>query len=467
MAASVQLTHGCGDGLIGGSPDGESRIRSANENQYRTQPLRFATIRAMSSLTEPQAKAYITKLLTAMSKAGGSDLFVSKDFPPSIKMQGSMQPLTNQKLTAEVTRDLAHSLMNERQRADFAKDLECNFAISLPGIARFRVNVFMQQQQVGMVIRTIANEIPDFAKLGLPENLKDIVMTKRGLVLVVGATGSGKSTTLAAMINHRNRSSAGHIVTVEDPVEFVHQSHQSLVTHREVGIDTHSWHNALKNTLRQAPDVILIGEIRDTETMEHAIAFAETGHLCLGTLHSNSASQTLDRIINFFSEERRKQLLMDLSSNLCAIISQRLVRTVDGKRRKAAIEILINTPIVADKLLKGEFHEIKTIMSKSRELGMKTFDRSLFELYDEGGISYDEAIRNADSANELRLNIKLNSTRQAKASAKAPPAAVEPAAAAPASVAPADTAPAVVAPVALEPAELSLESDPPEVAPPA
>jgi len=467
MAASVQLTHGCGDGLIGGSPDGKSRIRSANENQYRTQPLRFATIRAMSSLTEPQAKAYITKLLTAMSKAGGSDLFVSKDFPPSIKMQGSMQPLTNQKLTAEVTRDLAHSLMNERQRADFAKDLECNFAISLPGIARFRVNVFMQQQQVGMVIRTIANEIPDFAKLGLPENLKDIVMTKRGLVLVVGATGSGKSTTLAAMINHRNRSSAGHIVTVEDPVEFVHQSHQSLVTHREVGIDTHSWHNALKNTLRQAPDVILIGEIRDTETMEHAIAFAETGHLCLGTLHSNSASQTLDRIINFFSEERRKQLLMDLSSNLCAIISQRLVRTVDGKGRKAAIEILINTPIVADKLLKGEFHEIKTIMSKSRELGMKTFDRSLFELYDEGGISYDEAIRNADSANELRLNIKLNSTRQAKASAKAPPAAVEPAAAAPASVAPADTAPAVVAPVALEPAELSLESDPPEVAPPA
>jgi twitching motility protein PilU len=247
----------------------------------------------------------------------------------------------------------------------------------------------------------------------------------------------------------------------------VHQSHQSLITHREVGIDTHSWHNALKNTLRQAPDVILIGEIRDTETMEHAIAFAETGHLCLGTLHSNSASQTLDRIINFFSEERRKQLLMDLSSNLCAIISQRLVKTVDGKGRKAAIEILINTPIVADKLLKGEFHEIKTIMSKSRELGMKTFDRSLFELYDEGAISYDEAIRNADSANELRLNIKLNSTRQAKASAKAPPATTEPAAAEPAAVAPADATPAALPPVALEPAELSLESDPPEVPSPA
>jgi twitching motility protein PilU len=369
----------------------------------------------MASLTEEQAKAYITKLLAAMSKAGGSDLFVSKDFPPAMKIQGILQPLTNQKLTGEVTRELAHSLMNERQREDFARDLECNFAISLPGVARFRVNVFLQQQNVGMVIRTIANEIPDFAKLGLPDTLKEIVMTKRGLVLVVGATGSGKSTTLAAMIDHRNRNSAGHIVTVEDPVEFVHQSHQSLITHREVGIDTRSWHNALKNTLRQAPDVILIGEIRDTETMENAIAFAETGHLCLGTLHSNSANQTIDRIINFFSEERRRQLLMDLSSNLRAIVSQRLVRTADGKGRRAAMEILINTPIVADKLLKGEFHEIKGIMSKSRELGMKTFDWSLFELYNEGSVTYEEAIRNADSSNELRLNIKLNSTRQPSA----------------------------------------------------
>ncbi len=369
----------------------------------------------MASLTEEQAKAYITKLLTAMSKAGGSDLFISRDFPPAMKFQGTLQPLTNQKLTGEVTRDLANSLMNERQREDFARDLECNFAISLPAVARFRVNVFLQQQNVGMVIRTIANEIPDFARLGLPETLKDIVMTKRGLVLVVGATGSGKSTTLAAMIDHRNRNSAGHIVTVEDPVEFVHTSQQSLITHREVGIDTRSWHNALKNTLRQAPDVILIGEIRDTETMEHAIAFAETGHLCLGTLHSNSASQTIDRIINFFSEERRKQLLMDLSSNLRSIISQRLVRTADGKGRKAAIEILINTPIVADKLLKGEFHEIKGIMSKSRELGMKTFDWSLFELYNEGVITYEEAIRNADSANELRLTIKLSGGRQPSA----------------------------------------------------
>jgi twitching motility protein PilU len=368
----------------------------------------------MPSLTEPQAKAHITKLLTVMSKAGGSDLFVSANFPPSMKLRGSMRPLTDQKLSAEVTRQLTHSLMNERQRAEFAKEFECNFAISLPGVSRFRVNVFMQQQHVGMVVRTIVNKIPDFAELGLPESLKEIVTAKRGLVLVVGATGSGKSTTLAAMINHRNRTSAGHIVTVEDPVEFVHQSRQSLITHREVGIDTHSWHNALKNTLRQAPDVILIGEIRDSETMEHAIAFAETGHLCLSTLHANSANQTIDRIINYFSEERRKQLLMDLSSNLRAIISQRLVKTADGKGRKAAMEILINTPIVADKLLKGEFHELKTIMSKSRELGMKTFDWSLFELYNEGTISYNEAIHNADSANELRLNIKLNGTRQPK-----------------------------------------------------
>jgi twitching motility protein PilU len=382
----------------------------------------------MGVLTEEQAKGHIIKLLTVMSQSGGSDLFVSKDFTPSMKSQGTMKPLTSQKLTGEVTRELAQALMNQRQREEFARDLECNFAISLPGVARFRVNVFVQQQHVGMVIRTIANEIPDLAKLGLPETLKEIVMTKRGLVLVVGATGSGKSTSLAAMIDHRNRSSAGHIVTVEDPVEFVHQSHQSLITHREVGIDTHSWHNALKNTLRQAPDVILIGEIRDTETMEHAITFAETGHLCLGTLHSNSANQTLDRIINFFSEERRKQLLMDLASNLRAIISQRLVKTADGKGRKAAIEILLNTPIIADKLLKGEFHEIKAIMGKSQELGMRTFDHSLFELYNEGAISYDEAIRNADSANELRLNIKLKGKPQnttTSLSLEEPPAEAE------------------------------------------
>ena len=361
----------------------------------------------MGVLTEEQARNHITKLLTAMAQAGGSDLFISSGFPPSMKCQGVMKPLTGQKLNGDVSRELANALMNIRQREEFAKELECNFAMSVPGVSRFRVNVFQQQLNVGMVIRTITNEIPDMSRLGLPETLKEIVMTKRGLVLVVGATGSGKSTSLAAMIDHRNKTSAGHIVTVEDPVEFVHQSQQSLITHREVGIDTRSWHNALKNTLRQAPDVILIGEIRDTETMEHAITFAETGHLCLGTLHSNSANQTIDRIINFFSEERRKQLLMDLSSNLRAIISQRLVRTADGKGRRAAIEILINTPIVADKLLKGEFHEIKAIMQKSQELGMRTFDASLFELYNEGVITFDEAIRNADSANELRLNIKL------------------------------------------------------------
>jgi twitching motility protein PilU len=367
----------------------------------------------MSSEIEQKARAYMTTLLTAMSRAGGSDLFISNDFPPSMKTHGKIAPMTTKRLSGEFTRQLANALMNPRQREAFAADLECNFAISIPDVSRFRVNVFVQQQHVGMVIRTIPNVIPDFATLALPEILKDIVMTNRGLVLVVGATGSGKSTSLAAMIDHRNRSTPGHIITVEDPVEFVHRSQQSLVTHREVGVDTHSWHHALKNTLRQAPDVILIGEIRDTETMEHAVAFAETGHLCLGTLHANSANQTIDRIINFFSEERRNQLLMDLSSNLRAIVSQRLIRTADGTGRRAAMEILINTPIIADKLLKGEFHELKAIMTKSRELGMRTFDWSLFELYNAGEISYDEAIRNADSANELRLNIKLNGTRPA------------------------------------------------------
>jgi twitching motility protein PilU len=369
------------------------------------------------SMTEDQAKSYMTKLLTAMTRAAASDLFISNQFPPSMKVHGTMRPMTSQKLSGETTRRLADSLMDSRQRDEFAKELECNFAISIPGLARFRVNVFVQQQHVGMVIRTIPAEVPNFTALSLPEILKEIVMTNRGLVLVVGATGSGKSTSLAAMIDHRNRSSPGHIITVEDPVEFVHQSHQSLITHRDVGIDTHSWHHALKNTLRQAPDVILIGEIRDAETMEHAIAFAETGHLCLGTLHANSANQTIDRIINFFSDDRRKQLLMDLSSNLKAIVSQRLIRTIDGEGRKAAMEILINTPIIADKILKGEFHEIKAIMSKSRELGMRTFDWSLFELYNDGDISYDEAIRNSDSANELRLNIKLNGTRPGPAAA--------------------------------------------------
>ena len=365
----------------------------------------------MHSMSEDQARAQMHGLLATMAAAGGSDLFIAHDFPPSMKSDGSMRALSETRLTGEVTALLAQAIMNERQREEFARELECNFAIFVPGVSRFRVNVLMQQQHVGMVLRTIAAEIPNFEKLRLPEILKEVVMNKRGLVLVVGGTGSGKSTSLAAMIDHRNATSQGHIITIEDPVEYAHQSKQSLITHREVGVDTHSWHHALKNTLRQAPDVILFGEIRDAETMEHAIAFAETGHLCLSTLHANSASQTMERIINFFPEERRTQLLMDLSANLRAIVSQRLVRTEDGKGRVAAIEILLNTPTVAEKIFKGEFNELKGVMTKSRELGMRTFDWALFELYNEGKISYDEAIRNADSANELRLNIKLKSAR--------------------------------------------------------
>lgn len=359
-----------------------------------------------------EARKIIFHMLTKVVEYGGSDLFISADFPPSIKHQGLMKPIGQQALTADKTKLFAYSLMNEKQRQEFEKELECNFAISVPDVSRFRINVFQQQLQVGMVIRTITAEIPNFAQLKLPESLKDVMMAKRGLILVVGATGSGKSTSLAAMIDHRNENSAGHIITVEDPVEFVHKHKKSMITHREVGVDSHSWHNALKNTLRQAPDVILIGEIRDTETMEHAIAFAETGHLCLGTLHANNANQALDRIINFFPEERKNQLLMDLSSNMKAIISQRLVRTQDGSGRRAAIEILLNTPLIGDNILKGQLHELKEIMKKSRELGMQTFDQALFDLYNEGAISYEEALRNADSMNELRLQIKLKSPRE-------------------------------------------------------
>ena len=358
-----------------------------------------------------QATKFINDLLKLMVSRNGSDLFITGDFPPAIKVDGKVTKVSPQPLNAGHTLALARSIMNDKQAAEFERTKECNFAISPPGIGRFRVNAFVQQGKVGMVLRVIPQTLPTIDGLGVPQVLKEVTMSKRGLCILVGATGSGKSTTLAAMIDWRNENSYGHIVTVEDPVEFVHTSQQSLITHREVGIDTHSWHNALKNTLRQAPDVILIGEIRDTETMENAIAFAETGHLCLGTLHSNSANQTIDRIINFFSEERRKQLLMDLSSNLRAIVSQRLIRTADGKGRRAAIEILINTPTIADKLLKGEFHEIKPIMAKSRELGMMTFDAALFDLYDAGLIGFDEALRNADSTNELRLNIKLKSRR--------------------------------------------------------
>lgn len=358
-----------------------------------------------------EARRMMFHMLSKVVEYGGSDLFISADFPPSIKHQGLMKPLGQQNLPSDQTKLFAYSLMNEKQRLEFETELECNFAISVPNVSRFRVNVFQQQLHVGMVIRTITAEIPNFTKLQLPTSLKDVIMEKRGLVLVVGGTGSGKSTSLAAMIDHRNENSAGHIITVEDPVEYVHKHKKSMITHREVGVDCHSWHNALKNTLRQAPDVILIGEIRDTETMEHAIAFAETGHLCLGTLHANNANQALDRIINFFPDERRNQLLMDLSSNMKAIISQRLVRTEDGRGRRAAVEIMLNTPLMSDLILKGNFHELKEVMSKSRELGMQTFDQALFDLYNQGAISYEEALRNADSVNELRLQIKLKSSR--------------------------------------------------------
>ncbi len=358
-----------------------------------------------------EARKFMHHMLTKVVEYGGSDLFITADFPPSIKQQGLMKPFGQQKLAADKTRLFAYALMNERQIKEFESVMECNFGISVPGVSRFRVNVFQQQHNVGMVIRTITTEIPSFQQLGLPNSLQQVIMEKRGLVLIVGATGVGKSTTLAAMIDHRNTYSEGHIITMEDPVEYVYQHKKSMITQREIGVDCVSWHNALINTMRQAPDVIVIGEIRDTESMEHAIAFAESGHLCLATLHSNNADQALDRIINFFPEERRNQLLMDLSANMKAVISQRLIRTEDGQGRRAAVEILLNTPLVSDFIRKGDFYELKTIMARSRELGMQTFDQALFDLYNQGVISYDEALRNADSSNEMRLQIKLKSSR--------------------------------------------------------
>jgi twitching motility protein PilU len=355
-----------------------------------------------------QAVKFIHDLLRAMVAKDASDLFITAGFPPAFKMDGKMTPVSNQSLTPQHTQELARALMNDKQAQEFEASNECNFAISPPGIGRFRVNAFVQQSRVGLVLRTITTTIPKIEDLGLPPVLKDVVMTKRGLVIVVGATGSGKSTTLAAMLGYRNENSYGHIITIEDPIEYVHDHKNCLVTQREVGVDTDSWGSALKNTLRQAPDVILIGEIRDRETMDHAIAFAETGHLCMGTLHANSANQALDRVINFFPEERRAQLLMDLSLNLKGMISQRLIPRKDRKGRVPAIEILLNTPLISDLIFKGEVHEIKDVMGKSRELGMQTFDQALFELYEGGLISYEDAMRNADSMNELRLQIKLH-----------------------------------------------------------
>jgi twitching motility protein PilU len=354
-----------------------------------------------------QATKFMHDLLKLMLNKNGSDLFITAEFPPAFKIDGKVTPVSNQALTAAHTVDLARAIMNDKQAAEFEATKECNFAINPAGMGRFRVSAFMQQGKVGLVLRTITTTIPKFEDLGLPENLKDVAMTKRGLVIMVGATGSGKSTSLAAMIGYRNANSHGHIITVEDPIEYVHPHNNCIITQREVGIDTEDWHAALKNSLRQAPDVIQIGEIRDRETMDFAIAFAETGHLCLATLHSNSANQALDRIINFFPEERRQQLLMDLSLNLKGIISQRLIPLRDRKGRVAAVEILLNSPLISDLIFKGQVHEIKEIMKKSRELGMQTFDQALFDLYEADQISYEDALRNADSVNELRLAIML------------------------------------------------------------
>ncbi|MEC5217429.1 twitching motility protein PilU [Actimicrobium sp. GrIS 1.19] len=354
-----------------------------------------------------QATKFMHDLLRLMVSKNGSDLFITTDFPPAFKIDGKVTPVSNQLLTAMHTTELARAIMSDKQAAEFEARKECNFAISPSGLGRFRVSAFVQQQKVGMVLRTITTEIPTIEQLGLPPQLKDIAMTKRGLVIMVGATGSGKSTTLAAMLGYRNENSHGHIITIEDPVEYIHPHRNCIVTQRDVGLDTEDWGTALKNALRQAPDVIQIGEIRDRETMDHAIAFAETGHLCLATLHANSSNQALDRIINFFPEERRQQLLMDLSLNLKGMISQRLIPLRDTKGRAVAIEIMLNSPLISDLIFKGDVHEIKEIMKKSRELGMQTFDQALFDLYEADKISYENALRNADSVNDLRLAIKL------------------------------------------------------------
>jgi len=358
-----------------------------------------------------QAVRLTQNLLRKMVERDGSDLFITAAFPPAIKVDGTIHKATDTPLSADQAAIMVRSIMNDKQIKEFDATKEANFAIAPQGIGRFRVSAFIQQGMVGAVLRTITTEIPTLEDLELPPILKDVVMNKRGLCIIVGGTGSGKSTTLAAMIGHRNENSRGHIVSIEDPIEYVHPHQGCVITQREVGVDTESWHAALKNTLRQAPDVILIGEIRDKETMEYGIQFAETGHLCLATLHANSANQALDRIINFFPDERRQQLLMDLSLNAKAFVSQRLVPREGGIGRVASMEIMLNTPLVQDLIFKGKVGQIKEIMAKSTRLGMQTFDQSLFSLYEEGSISYEEAMRNADSKNELRLRIKLESKR--------------------------------------------------------
>lgn len=351
----------------------------------------------------------INKLLTIVVEKGASDLFLTAGIPPSIKLHGKVVPVTSTPLTPEKTREVVMSLMNEKQRTEFLEMKELNFAVSARGIGRFRANAFFQRNLTGAVLRRIETKIPQIEDLGLPEIIKELAMTKRGLIIFVGATGTGKSTSLAAMIGHRNRNSKGHIISIEDPIEFIHQHQGCIVTQREVGIDTESFEIALKNTLRQAPDVILIGEVRSRETMDYAIAFAETGHLCLCTLHANNANQALDRIIHFFPADRHSQLWMDLSLNMKAIVAQQLVPTPDGAGRRAVIEVLLNTPLAQDIIRKGEVHALKELMKKSQELGMQTFDQALFTLYDAGEITYDDAIKHADSPNDLRLMIKLKS----------------------------------------------------------
>jgi twitching motility protein PilU len=361
-----------------------------------------------------QAIKLMQDLLRRVVEKKGSDLFITAGFPPAIKVDGEVRPQSERALTPEQASILTRAIMNDRQSKEFDSTKECNFAIAPPGIGRFRVNAFVQQSFAGCVLRLINAKIPTVEELDLPPILKEIVLSKRGLVILVGGTGSGKSTSLAAMVGYRNEKTRGHIVTIEDPVEYVHQHKGCVITHREVGVDTDSWHMALKNTLRQAPDVILIGEIRDRETMEYGIQFAETGHLVLATLHANSANQALDRVINFFPDERREQLLMDLSLNIRALISQRLIPRDGGTGRIAAIEVMLNSPLIQDLIFKGEVAKIKDVMSRSTRLGMKTFDQALFELYETGFISYEDALRNADSKNELRLRVKLESKRENK-----------------------------------------------------
>ena len=347
------------------------------------------------------------KLLRLMVEKGGSDLFITAGVPPSMKVNGKVLPVTKNALTPEQTRELVFNTMTEKQKLEFEDIHECNYALSARGIGRFRVSAFYQRNICGMVLRRIETKIPGLDDLSLPEVVKDLAMTKRGLIIFVGATGTGKSTSLAAMIGHRNRNSRGHIISIEDPIEFVHQHQGCIVTQREVGIDTESFEVALKNTLRQAPDVILIGEVRTKQTMDYAVTFAETGHLCLATLHANNANQALDRIINFFGAEQHSQIWMDLSLNLKAIVAQQLVPTPDGKGRRAVIEVLINTPLASDLIRKGEVHRLKELMTKSNEMGMQTFDQALYKLYAEGAITYEDALAHADSSNDLRLMIKL------------------------------------------------------------